>query len=78
MANAKPHNQSTLETPQSYYQFSEIMNNPYFSFTILSILKFIFYILLYKLYILIKKFYIDKFKNSYAKPNVLPIPGTPQ
>lgn len=42
----------------------QIMNNPYVSFIICSLIKLIIYVLIYKLYIILKKLYTTKYTDS--------------
>lgn len=48
---------------------ANLMNNPYLSFMICSIIKFIFYVILYKAYVHIRNY----FKRKQVSSNIEPV-----
>lgn len=55
--------------PNYIHSFYTLMNNAYFSFIVCSMIKFLFYIVLYKIYIIIKE--ITNRFNSNSKEVVV-------
>lgn len=50
--------------PSFSEKFYLYLNNPYISFVVCSIIKLLFYILLYKIFISIKNYYTHRFTNT--------------